>query len=232
MLYPSNRHTNLYLQALLETYLGSDVADYVLERSAEPAKRIYATVLFADIRDFTAMAEVTDEAHLYDEVNAYYAIIDEVIKRYGGVVNDFGGDSILALFGAPYSLADHAAAALHAAADIMDELADLNKERESESRPPLRVGIGVNSGNMMMGNVGSATRKTFTVLGDCVNSAKRLSDMSKENPFYSIYASQQTVSDVHSGLPVSWELFNLGEKRVRGRQQSLITYAIMPDAPA
>ncbi|MGB1252006.1 MAG: adenylate/guanylate cyclase domain-containing protein [Candidatus Promineifilaceae bacterium] len=229
--FPQIIYGSPYLRALLNRYLGRSVVNHILAGASDADEQvIYASVLFADIRDFTALAEATDERELFHEVNEYYNLLDDVITRYGGVINDFGGDSILALFGAPSPLEDHAAAALYAAADIMRELVHLNDERALRSRPAFRVGIGVNSGRMVMGNFGSQTRQTFTVIGDCVNSANRLSDLSKNTPFYSIFASQQTMSDVQTELPNEWLIDELGDIFVRGRTKALLTYAIMPDA--
>lgn len=220
-----------HLLELLERYLGSSVTSFLLDEGVDSAEtHIYASVLFADIRDFTTLAESTDERDLFREVNQFYSIIVDAIYQHGGIVNSFGGDSILAVFGAPNLLEDHAAAALLTSSSIMDALVGLNKERENRSRPPFRVGIGVHSGTMMMGNIGSSRRQTFTVIGDAVNCAKRLSDLSKESPFYSIFASYQTIVDLHTRLPVNWQLDELGEISVRGRQKTLRTFAITPDS--
>jgi adenylate cyclase len=221
------------VELLLERYLGSAIAGSILDNDPLPQRShfVEATVLFADIRDFTALAEETALSLIHEELNEYYSMIIGVIRDNGGEVNKFGGDSVLALFGAPLPLKDHAQSAVIAASNIMEELDALNTRRQSQGRPPFRVGIGVNTGEMLIGSFGSEQRLEYTVIGDCVNAAQRLSDLSKDTPFYSIFIGERTKEALYD-LP-DWEIEPLGPKPVRGRQKPIVTYAVTPlDIPA
>ncbi|MCO5186539.1 MAG: adenylate/guanylate cyclase domain-containing protein [Anaerolineae bacterium] len=222
----SDPHRQKLVKSLLERYVGKAVAGNILknEPKLQDVQLVDATVFFADIRDFTALAADADLSRLHRELNEYYRIVIDIIHQYGGEVNKFGGDSILALFGAPNLLEDHAQAAVLTAINIMKELEAFNARRRSEERPAYSVGIGINTGRMLMGSFGSENRLEYTVIGDCVNTAHRLSDLSKETPFYSVFIGEQTRRNV--SLVPDWEIHSLGEKLLRGRAKPIGTYTL------
>ncbi len=199
---------------------------YAGEADQKP-RVIYGTVLFADIRAFTKMTESADKIELFRELNSYYDVIDTAIAAFNGTINKFGGDSALALFGAAERRGDHATSALNAAAAIIEGLAELNQGRLDRGLKPFRVGIGIHSGEMVVGHLGSRRRREYTVIGDCVNVASRLSDMSKTQPFYSIFVGEETM-DIVTHLPASLMIDELAENRVRGRDGEVKIYAITP----
>ena len=218
-----------HLRRLLSRYVGHNIATQILMGEQKPGGyAVWATVFFADIRDFTALTEKSDITDLFNELNDYFTILQKVIEEHGGVINKFGGDSVLALFGGPQPLRYHGLSAVRAACEVMDELAALNQHRLEQGRPPFRIGIGVNTGEMAIGNLGSSRRLEYTALGDCVNAAKRLSDLSKETPFYSIFAGEASIREMED-MQVSWQIDNLGEIYVKGKQQPITTYAVTPD---
>lgn len=219
-------HRQKGAEALLERYVGSAVAGNLLSNDPklQDVHFVDATVFFADIRDFTALSAGTDLSHLHRELNEYYSIVIDIIHRQGGEVNKFGGDSILALFGAPTLLEGHAQAAVLAAMNIMVELEAFNARRRLEERPAYSVGIGINTGRMLIGSFGSEHRLEYTVIGDCVNTAHRLSDLSKETPFYSVFIGEQTKRNV--GDVPNWEIHSLGKKLLRGRAEPTDTYTL------
>ncbi len=190
-------------------------------------RTIYGTVLFTDIRAFTKMTESADKIELFRELNSYYDVIDTAIAAFNGTINKFGGDSALALFGAAQRQGDHATSAINAAAAIIDGLAELNQGRLDRGLKPFRVGIGIHSGEMVVGHLGSRRRREYTVIGDCVNVASRLSDMSKTRPFYSIFVGEATMDHV-THFPGSLMIDELDEKHVRGRDGEVKIYAITP----
>jgi len=214
------------IEDLFGRYVGDNIARRLLAGEAElGGQRVHATVLFADIRDFTAFTEKADLADLIEELNEYYATMQRVIDKHGGVINKFGGDSILALFGTPLPLENHAQQAVAAAVDMMDQLAALNNNRLARGDLPFRIGIGVNSGEMVVGNLGSEQRREFTVLGDSVNTAKRLSDLNKETPIHSIFISGETMRVLDS--LAEWRVDSLGEVTVKGKETPVTVYALM-----
>ena len=217
------------MESLLNSYLGQNVAgrvmtSYPLETEIET---INATVLFIDIRSFTRMTETVDKVELFRDLGAYIDMLDTAITAFGGTVNKFGGDSVLALFGMDESNADHACAALNASAAIVDSLAELNQTRLARGRQPFRVGIGIQTGDLVAGHLGTEHHREYTVLGDCVNVAKRLSDMSKEEHFYSIFIGGDTRKNIRQ-VPEDLLIDNLGERAVRGRGNSVMAYAVTP----
>lgn len=218
------------LKHLLRVYLGKEVAEYAMAGSDKPKPHsINATVMFADIRSFTSLSEASDPLDLYEQINAYFNMTEEAVRYNGGCVLGFGGDSVLALFGG-FGQEDkpHAAYGIRAAGDIMNRLSVLNEKRANQDRAPFRVGIGVNSGQLVVGNLGSEKRMIYTVLGDTINTAKRLSDLSKELPFYSIYATSVCVDSARGQLPPNWEAIDMGDISVAGKAQPVSTYAISP----
>ena len=214
------------LEDLFGRYVGDNIARRILDGEVElGGQRIWATALFADIRDFSAFTQKGDLGALLDELNEYYATMQRVIDAHGGVVNKFGGDSILALFGAPVICENHAEQAVTAAMSMMDELSKLNNQRLARGVAPIRIGIGVNTGEMIVGNLGSEKRREYTALGDSVNLAKRFSDLNKETPFDTVFAGEATLSDLARKLPL--QVDDLGPVLVKGKVEPVRVYSLM-----
>ncbi|HYC71275.1 MAG TPA: adenylate/guanylate cyclase domain-containing protein [Opitutaceae bacterium] len=138
------------------------------------------TVLFSDLRDFTTLSEKLPPAEVLALLNRYLDRMSAIVERHGGVIDKYIGDAIMALFGAPVAAPDAAARALAAAREMVAALADLNRELAAEGRPPLQFGIGINTGRVVAGNMGSRSRLNYTVIGDGVNLAARLEALTKD----------------------------------------------------
>ena len=181
------------------------------------------TILFSDIRDFTALSEKMSPAELLALLNRYLDRMSGIVEKHGGVIDKFIGDAIMALFGAPVASADAADRALAAAREMDAALAELNRELAAEGRPALAFGIGINTGPVVAGNMGSKTRLNYTVIGDGVNLASRLEGLTKE-PAYAtrIIISEATLRAVKHPPPVR----ELGEVKVKGKQQAVRIYAV------
>lgn len=136
-------------------------------------KRV-VTVLFSDIRGFTALSETMNPDDMAKLLTEYFTEMVEVVFRHGGTLDKFIGDAVMAQWGAPIAAPDDADRAMLAAIDMMRELEKLNRKWEAEGRPQLRIGIGLNHGEAFAGNIGSERRLEFTVIGDVVNTASRL----------------------------------------------------------
>ena len=216
-----------YIEDMFGRYVGDDIAQQIIEGKATlGGNLVHASVLFADIRDFTTYTENTELPLLLDELNEYYELMQEAIERNGGIVNKFGGDSILALFGAPIPDDDHAQHAVAAAYEMMDQLVLLNQRRRERRAVPFRIGIGVNSGEMIVGNLGSERRREYTVLGDTVNTASRMSDLNKNTPIHTVFVSQQTKQQLINS-PFGERLDDLGEVKVKGREVPVHIHALI-----
>jgi adenylate cyclase len=137
------------------------------------------TVMFADLRESTALGERLTPTALLELLNSFLSRMAYAIERERGIVDKYVGDEIMAVFGAPLDLADHAERAVAAALGMITALEQLNAERAPAA--PLRMGIGIATGTVIAGNVGSSERLNYTVLGDVVNLAARLQALTKEH---------------------------------------------------
>ncbi|HWS74035.1 MAG TPA: adenylate/guanylate cyclase domain-containing protein [Quisquiliibacterium sp.] len=138
------------------------------------------TMLFVDIRGFTRIAETMQPEQLREYINDFLTAMTEVIYRYGGTVDKYIGDAVMAFWGAPVEDSQHADHAVAAALAMLEEVQRLNQSYESRGLPLMRVGIGVNTGVVRVGDLGSKLRRAYTVIGDAVNLASRLEGLTKQ----------------------------------------------------
>lgn len=182
-LYVAARHS--YLEQLREralmaralaSFLPPEVAELV---GASPAalslqEELEVTILFSDIRGFSAFAEKVTPRQVADLVGRHIAAMAQVVQAHGGILDKFAGDAVMAVFGAPKPVPDHAACAVQCAVAMQRRQAELNVEASAVGLPVSRIGIGVNSGTVIAGTLGGEGRLDYTVLGDAVNIAQRL----------------------------------------------------------
>jgi adenylate cyclase len=169
---------------LFSRYVSKDVFDQVLanpELAELGGRRRTMSVLFSDMRGFTAMTERGDPEALVVQLNEYFSRMVEVVFANQGTIDKFVGDMVMALFGAPVDDPDHADHAVATAIEMVRALEVLNARWVQEGRPALGIGIGVNSGEMIAGNIGSASIRGYTVIGDAVNLGARLESLNKEH---------------------------------------------------
>jgi adenylate cyclase len=167
---------------LFGQYVSPEVARMAIEHeSGLDGQVVECTVLFADIRRFTGLAEVLPPARLIGTLNRYFERMLAVVEMEGGIVNKFGGDSLLAVFGSPLNPSDnHAERGVRAALRMRQALAEFNQEQVATEMPELRVGFGIATGELVAGNIGSARKVEYTVIGDPVNLAARLQELTTE----------------------------------------------------
>ncbi len=212
------------LRDTFSRFLSQHVMEQILSdadlRSLRSARRD-VTVLFADIRDFTAFAEQHPPEQVVDVLNAYFDVMVHVLFEYQGTLDKFLGDGVLALFGTPLVQPDHPQRAVQAALDMQRATTSLNATRQRRGQPTLHIGIGINSGEAIVGNIGSEKRMEYTVIGDMVNVAHRLQALARGGE---ILIGASTLPHVEPLVTV----YDTVETRVKGRRQSVRAHRIGP----
>jgi len=175
------------------------------------ADRKRACVLFSDIRGFTKRGEAMQPERLVELLNHYFSVMSEVVHKHHGTVDKFIGDGMMALFGAPESLLHPERNALEAAQEMIERLAEVNAQLKAHGEEPLKIGIGLHSGDIVVGHIGSKERHNYTAIGDVVNVASRLEGLSK-TAGHTIICSKAVAEAL--GFPPM--LSSLGERPVAG----------------
>ena len=142
-------------------------------------KLVHASVMFSDIRGFSSLAESQPPDETIELLNTYYALMFEAISGHGGVVTVMMGDGLMSVFGAPMPLPDYAENAVRAAQEMVELIDLFNVDRQAAGKPPINIGIGIASGEMVAGYTGTNKRATYTCIGDTVNLAARLETHTK-----------------------------------------------------
>ena len=192
------------------------VADSMIrdKGALDPVER-HATVLFADLAGFTRLTGAKGPRAIVDILNAYFDAATKVIGKHNGVVTQFQGDAILAIFNVPFEDEDHAQHAFNAARDLLDAV-----RTETFAGERLAIRIGLNSGPLIAGNVGGGGRQSYTVHGDAVNLAARLENLNKEHGT-SLLVSQSTAD-----LLINGSLRRIGEAEIRGLSEPIGLYTL------
>jgi adenylate cyclase len=206
-------------------FVSKDVYDQLV---ADPAAarvggaRREMSVLFADIRGFTTFTERGRPEDVVAQLNEYFSRMVDVVFTHRGTIDKFVGDMVMALFGAPVDDPDHAEHAVQTALGMLDALKGLNAKWASEGRPPLEIGIGVNSGDMVAGIIGSDTVMSYTVIGDAVNLGSRLESLNKE------YGTRLIISRAtRDRLKGRYDMKPLGAVTVKGKSEPVDIFEVL-----
>ena len=187
-------------------------------------KRVEATVMFSDIRDFTPLSATQPPEETIELLNNYYALMFDAIGGHGGVVTLMLGDGLMAVFGAPLTLPDHAHSAVRAAMEMIELVELFSQQRRTEGKPGIRIGIGIASGQMVAGYAGTIDRATYTCIGETVNLAARIEAHTK-------VAQRAILIDAatRSGLQQRVEVEPLGAVSFKGIAAPVEVFAVPPD---
>jgi adenylate cyclase len=208
------------IRDVMHKVVSPEIAHELLQRGVTLGGEMReVTVLFADIRGFTTLSEGMPPPELLSFLNEYFSRISRIIEQEKGVIDKYIGDEVMAIFGAPLPSSDHAIRAVAAAVGMLKELERFN--REQQWTLALRIGIGIATGPVVAGNVGSPERLNYTVLGDTVNVASRLQGLTKE---YQVPLIVSGSTYEHVATRFSCRL--LGKVAVRGRQQETELYTV------
>jgi adenylate cyclase len=214
---------------LFGRYVSKDVYAQLMahpDQAELGGRRREMSVLFSDIRGFTTVTEKGEPEALVHQLNEYFTRMVEVVFRHGGTVDKFVGDMVMALFGAPLEDPHHAEHAVATAIDMIHELGVLNRAWAAKGMKQLDIGIGVNSGEMIAGNIGSSSIMSYTVIGDNVNLGSRLESLNKE------YKTRIIISDAtRTRLEGQYEMRSLGDVVVKGKSKPVAIFEIIVPAP-
>jgi adenylate cyclase len=212
------------VKKLFSRYVSKDVYDQLVadpSRAALGGARRHMTVLFSDIRGFTTMSEKGTPEEVVSQLNELFTRMVKVVFDHHGTVDKFVGDMIMALYGAPLDDEDHAEHAVQTALAMIETLQQMNREWAAAGKPTLDIGIGINTGDMIAGNVGSESIMSYTVIGDAVNLGARLESLNKD------YGTRIIISQAtRERLKGRYDIHPLGDVIVKGKSLPVAIFEV------
>jgi adenylate cyclase len=211
---------------LFQKYVPEHVVEEALKQGEEDSilkgeSRII-TVLISDIRNFTALSSMMDPKDVVSFLNDYFSLMTNCVRRHNGTVNKFIGDGLLAIFGAPVSYLGNQDNAVLCSLDMVDTLAKINAKYADKFGTEVHIGIGINTGEVIVGNIGSEERVEYTVIGDTVNVASRIESLTKGHDD-AIFISQSTYNVVKDIVSAN----NCGDFAVKGKDEKITVYRVI-----
>jgi len=207
---------------LVRKFATAEVAEDLQESGfALGGKSVEATAMFSDIRGFTTIAESQSPADTIELLNTYYTLMFEAISGQNGIVNQIVGDGLMAIFGAPLPLDDRCEHAVRAAIEMIEMVELFNLDQSAQGKVPIRIGIGIASGQVIAGYTGTLRRATYTCVGDTVNLAARLEGHTK-------VVGQPILIDetTRLGLRTAIQVVDQGELQLKGKTQAVRVFSV------
>ena len=206
-------------------YLSQDIMKSVVKNIDDiklGGKRANVTVLFADIRGFTSMSEKMTAEEVSMILNEYFTEIEPIISKYNGVINKFIGDAVMAIFGEPIQDLNHPVNAVKCAYEMLKKVEELQDKWIFEGKPKIEIGIGINTGDAFVGNIGSEKRLEYTVIGDTVNLASRIESYNK------VYRTNFLISSsTYSYVSGIADVIKISEVTIRGKAKKMDIYEVL-----
>jgi adenylate cyclase len=212
------------LKMTFARYVSTHILEKVLQSDKPPhfqGERKKITVLFSDIRKFTHLAEKLAPEEVVAILNRYFGRMIEIVFKYNGTLDKFLGDGLMVEFGAPLDDKQQEKNAMRAALEMQQEAKEISDKWVQEGKPELKIGIGIHTGNAVVGNIGSEKHMEYTAIGDTVNVAARLEEATKEFNV-SILVSEETYHHVKEDYPFKY----VGELSLKGREEKIKAYTI------
>jgi class 3 adenylate cyclase len=211
-------------RASLQRFLSPDIAERVLTGEIDlklGGDEKFGTVFFSDIIGFTRMSSILEPEVVVAKINRYFNIMVNIVFRYNGTINKFGGDSIMALWGLMSKSEDYSpqVASVQSCIDMHNALFDFNYALLEEGQKPIQMGIGLNTGNFLAGNVGSERQMEYTVIGDAVNLASRIEAKAARGQIYISETTYDRVKDHVYGI-------KMGPTYVKGKEEPVQMYSV------
>jgi adenylate cyclase len=198
------------------------LAHVVRRRGSLGSQRRLVTVLFSDVRDFTTMAEKLSAEQIAEILEEYLTAMTAIVFRHGGTVDKYIGDCVMALYNAPFDDPDHAAHAVRTALEVQERTREVSRKWEGKLGFPIRTGVGINTGEAVVGSLGSRQRREYTAIGDTINLGARLETITKD--YRAGIIMSETTQRLVAGRFLSREL---GTVTVKGKTQPVKIYAVV-----
>jgi len=215
------------LANMFGTYVPPELVDEMVKQGAEnfsmKATNKELTVMFCDMRGFTKLSEKMEPTQLQELLNSVFNRLTDIIRANRGTIDKYMGDCVMAFWGAPVETSQHAHLAVKTSMEMANAVRKINEENRSKGNPEIGVGIGLNTGTMCVGNMGSQVRQAYTVIGDSVNLGSRLEGLSK------VYGVDIVVSETTRKLAPDFAWQELDRVRVKGKEQAVAIF--WPVAP-
>lgn len=206
-------------------YLSQDIMQNVVQNIDDirlGGKKANVTVLFADIRGFTSMSEKMTAEEVSVILNEYFSEIEPIISKYNGVINKFIGDAVMAIFGEPIQDINHPQNAVKCACEMLKKVEQLQDKWLFEGKPKIEIGIGINTGEAFVGNIGSEKRLEYTVIGDMVNLASRIESYNK------VYKTNMLISSsTYSHVSDIVDVIKIADVTIRGKAKKMDIYEVL-----
>lgn len=225
--YSATEKEKKFIQDTFSRYLAPEVIKELInnpEAIKLGGKKERLTILFSDIRNFTTVSETMQPEQLTRFLNAYLSRMTRVVFEHEGVIDKYIGDAIMAFWGAPLLNSQHAQDAIVSALEMIDTLREFNAQNEGVSLPAINIGIGVNTGEVTVGNMGSEKRFDYTVMGDSVNLASRLEELTKIYRV-NIIIGEQTYKEIKAS---DFLIRELDRVQVKGKKNAVTIYEVVP----
>ncbi|WP_455212103.1 CHASE2 domain-containing protein [Kaarinaea lacus] len=215
-----NKIRKMFSQYVSPAALTAMVDEYENYAKAGNGSKETITVLFSDVRGFTSLSENLPPEQVVEVLNFYFTKMTEAVHNHHGTIDKFIGDAIMAIWGAPIKSENHAIDAVNAAMEMMQKLKEVNAWLEEKNLPPLKIGIGINTGEAVLGSVGSEQKADYTVIGDTVNLASRLEGVTKQYDC-EIIVSESTKKALKDRTPCHV----VDMIKVKGKEQAIKIYS-------
>lgn len=213
------------IENVLSKYVSKDIKNKILNNNAIAelgGKRADITVMFADIRGFTSLSETRKAEEVSQLLNEYFTELEPIINKYGGVINKFIGDAVLVIFGEPSQDKDHAKKAVKCAYELRKKVKEIKERWITEGKPKIDIGVGINSGEAFIGNVGTSNRFEYTAIGDTVNIASRIEDYNK------IYKTHILISEnTYNRISEIVDVIKIREVAIKGKSKKINIYEVL-----
>lgn len=230
MLHKAQEKQSRFIEGAFSSYLSPVLLKKLIhepERLALGGEKKELTIFFSDIRSFTSISETMDPQRLTQFLNRYFTPMSDIVIKHQGMIDKYIGDAVMAFYNAPLDVKEHAASACRSALEMIDELEELNETFKKEGLPQIEIGIGLNTAEVVVGNMGSAKRFNYTVIGDGVNLASRVEGLNK------VYGTHILITEfTQAYIGNEFLTRELERVKVKGKEEEVMLYELLKDTPA